>query len=276
MEKFEPKTLGEFNEALKSFQFFPVTKEDLDRIMQTEPRERLVKALNQAKTDQRALAYLNKLFGPASPLSQTVASQPADEEPPWETGPAEEPPAPDVPAGNGKGGGKPSDQQPVERLNKHVYGQRGALCFEPDETRAGVNTICIDAADSTGPKQYDWSNKLRVQLTRDELLHFTAVLFGFLSKAEGKNHGEDNSKGFSIEDQGDKLFVRVFTKGHNIKAVPMFPEDAFYVAGLFMRQLKLNMPWMTGAEILGMLQRVCASRRAASTTNGPQQGRSTH
>lgn len=147
------------------------------------------------------------------------------------------------------------------RASRHVYGAKAALCFEPDETRFGIHTVCIEAADATGPKQYDWGNKIRVQLTRDELPVTTAVFFGWLPRCEYKNHGEDNSKGFSLEDQGDKLFMRVFARGRQVKAVPIPPEDAFYLAQLFLGQLKKNAPGLSGGEILTTLRQVLVARK---------------
>lgn len=147
------------------------------------------------------------------------------------------------------------------RAGRHVYCAKAALCFEPDETRFGIHTVCIEAADATGPKQYDWGNKIRVQLTRDELPVTMAVLFGWLPRCEYKNHGEDNSKGFSLEDQGDKLFMRVFARGRQVKAVPIPPEDAFYLAQLFLGQLKKNAPGLSGGEILTTLRQVVVARK---------------
>ncbi|MDY0269939.1 hypothetical protein [Trichloromonas sp.] len=147
------------------------------------------------------------------------------------------------------------------RLTRHVYGAKAALCFEPDETRFGIHTICIEAADATGPRQYDWGKKIRVQLTRDEVPIATAVLFGWLPRCEYRNHGEDNSKGFSLEDQGDKLFMRVFARGRQVKAVPIPPEDAFYLAQLFLGQMKKNAPGLSGGEILTTLRQVVVARK---------------
>ncbi|MFA5700688.1 MAG: hypothetical protein WC913_05370 [Desulfuromonas sp.] len=158
---------------------------------------------------------------------------------------------------------EPQNGQPGEKgwMKKHVYGGKAALCFEEDETRGGMHTVCLDAADATAPRQYNWKEKLRVQFTRDELLVVTAVLFGMLPRCEYKNHGPDNSKGFSIEDQGDKLFVKVFAKGVKMKAVPVNPEDAFFVAQICLHQLKKNAPWLDASEIMMTLQRVVAARK---------------
>ena len=158
------------------------------------------------------------------------------------------------PSSDANGDGRP-------RASRHVYGAKASLCFEPDETRFGIHTVCIEAADASGPKQYDWGNKIRLQLTRDELPVTTAVLFGWLPRCEYKNHGEDNSKGFSLEDQGDKLFMRVFARGRQVKAVPIPPEDAFYLAQLFLGQMKKNAPGLTGGEILTTLRQVVVARK---------------
>ena len=255
-----PRTVGDLNCQLVSLGFRPSTKQQLDQILEIEPRERLLKALSRAAEEDGAMAYLERFFEknfreaePNSPNSPEPVGYVLQRlRPQWQN--------PNMQVGN-------------QKANKHVYGSKGALCFEPDETRAGVHTICMDAADSTGPKQYNWGGKIRLQLTRDELLMVTADLFGFLPKCEGKNHGEDNSKGFSLEDQGDKLFMRVFAKGRNIKAVPIFPEDAFYVAQLFLGQMKKNASWLSANEILLTLQRVHASRRG---TSGAPPNRQTH
>ena len=267
--RYHLATLADLNHALSDLCLEPITRNRMDQILASEPRTRLIQALNNAHSDKRALSYLQRFFVPVTALSGQsgleephIALDPTEYSSTNETGPA---PGHDVSASTRR-----QEEQQV-RLNKHVYGSKGALCFEPDETRGGVHTICMDAADANGPKQYNWQNKLRVQLTRDELLQVTAVLFGFLPRCDGKNHGEDNSKGFTLEDQGDKLFLRVFAKGHGVKAVPIFPEDAFYVAGLFLGQLMKNMPWLSSNEILATLQRVHSSRRSKSptTASGP-------
>lgn len=130
-----------------------------------------------------------------------------------------------------------------------------------------MHTVCLDAADATAPRQYNWKDKLRVQLTRDELLVVAAVLFGILPRCEYKNHGEDNSKGFSIEDQGDKLFIKVFAKNAKMKAVPVTPEDAFFVAQICLGQMKKNAPWLEASEIMAILQRVVAARKMPRVVN---------
>ncbi len=165
---------------------------------------------------------------------------------------ASPPPNPPDPGGSPL----PARGRAPEWVSVHVYGGKAALCFEADETRDGVATVALDAAAATGPQQYDWKNKLRLQLTRQELPTVLAVLCGFAPRAEFKNHGANKDKGFSVEHQGDKLFWRVFAREGGVRAVPMAPEDAFYTAGLFLRQLRKAAPWMGAGDLLALAQRV--------------------
>ena len=285
-----PETLGQFNGYLNELGFSPITRESLEKIFQTEPRERIVKALNMADRDQGALAYLNNVLsicnGGQQAETPPVAPQTPAEEP-WRQGQNSRPqnrsdapstssqrptPAPQhsysgsrqapastsaprttAPETSGSDGER-------EYLQKHVYGGKAALCFEADETRKGVHTVCLDAAASTAPREYDWNNKIRVQFTRDELLVVTAVFFGLLPSCKYDSHGEGKDKGFSIEDQGKNLFIKVFAKGA-ARAVPVTPEDAYYVSAILMRQLRKNSPWMSCSDILQMIARVVAARK---------------
>lgn len=253
-----PRTLGDLNCQLIYLGFRPATKHHLDQVFETEPRERLLKALHRAGNEEGAMAYLERFFERnltgADPVFSKQPEQVGDVlqrfRPQWQN---------------------PNIQVGDQKANKHVYGAKGALCFEPDETRAGIHTICMDAADSTGTRQYDWSNKLRLQLTRDELLDVAAVLFGLIPSCEGKNHGEDNSKGFSLKNQSGKLFMRVFAKGFKPKAIPIFPADAFYVAQMFLEQMRKNAPGLSANEILLTLQRVHARLASQNQQSAPRQ-----
>jgi len=160
----------------------------------------------------------------------------------------------------------------ARRVGVHVYGSKAALCFEADETRGAVPTVALDAASAIGPKQYDWGHKIRLQLTRNELPATLCVLVGYGPRAEFKNHGPANDKGFSIEHQGDKFFVRVWAKDQGVKAVPLSREDAFHVAGLFLRQLCLAAPWMTAGDHLQVAGRVFAPRSVGSPGDRRQPG----
>lgn len=143
-------------------------------------------------------------------------------------------------------------------MSHHVYGGKAALCWDVDETKNGDATIRLEAAKAIGERKYDWGNKITIQLTRDELPCVAAVFLGILPRTEGKNHGvgDQQGKGFEIEHQGNKLFIKVFAPQKPPCAVPVSPEDAFTVAGLLVRQIRKGKPWLSGNDIMAMLRAI--------------------
>jgi hypothetical protein len=155
-----------------------------------------------------------------------------------------------------------------DRLSFHVYGGKAALCFESDMTKNEFPTVAMDAAISTSPRQYDWGNKVRIQMTKAELPAVLAVLLGSSPSCEFKSHGPQKDKGFSMERQGPKVFIKVFAKDQGVKAVPVEASDVFYITTLFIRQLQKSMPWMDSNAIVQMLG---SSQAAAIPSSGQGQ-----
>lgn len=120
----------------------------------------------------------------------------------------------------------PTPLEASSRGGMHIYGGRGALAFEPCKSRAGKLALSVDAAVSTGVRQYNWREKIVVQLTEKEMLLLYAVLRGYLTHFEATAHGEANDKSFFIENQGHKFYVKVAQKGRPMVALPVEPPDA--------------------------------------------------
>ena len=145
-----------------------------------------------------------------------------------------------------------------EFVSHHVYGGKAALCWDVDQTKNGDHTIRLEATKAIGERKYDWSSKITIQLTRDELPCVAAVFLGILPRTEGRNHGigDQQGKGFEIEHQGNKLFIKVFAPNKPPCAVPVSPEDAFTVASLLVRQIRKGKPWLSGNDIMSMLRAI--------------------
>lgn len=253
---YTPRTIGNLNRILTALSLKTVAPEQLNTVLQTESRSRVIRALNRANTDQGAFEYLRRLFGFESRQVDGSRSEVSAN--------------PSLPSHSDLhtcGDSAIDTKGNKQRVKKHVYGAGAALCLEEDITRGGSHTVSIDAADLISSKQYNWKEKIRLQLTSDELIVVSAVLFGMIPRCEYKNHGKDNNKGFFMEDQDDKLFVKVFARGEKLKAVPVTPEDAFFVAQICMRQMQKNAPWLQPAEIMAMLQRVVAARKVPRVLN---------
>lgn len=160
---------------------------------------------------------------------------------------------------------------PVEdRQSCHVYARNNAaLCFDADVAKSGFKTIAIDGAKAKG-NHFDWPNKIRLQLTKGEVPEVLAVLLGHSMFCEFKNHGPSNNKGFSMERQGEKVYVKMFEKGKPLIGVPVHPQDLFYVFSLIMKRVLDENPWLDATSVLGMIRNT-QPKKPVPVNNGVQQ-----
>ena len=252
-------TIAKMNELLAQAGFdIRLTPDICEALLKKQPKQRIVDAtVRAASNDQNAIGWLRHLFTGIGGLNRPQASAPQQDSTPihQEISPKNRTCAPTtIPAHVLTEISSDVQDQSRDYCSVHVYGGRGALCFEADQTRAGEKTIAIDAAPSIATKQYDWKKKLRLQLTTAELPVVTLVLLGKLPGCEFKNHGAQSDKGFSMENQEDKVFVRLFG-GNNqgAVAVPVSAVDVFKVLTLLFRQLHEQLPFLQGNDLGLML-----------------------
>jgi hypothetical protein len=271
-----PSTLGEFNALLSKAGISQINGDQFTRLKAIRNKNHLISAVTRMADDQGALVFIRSAVqealgvvandaqngAPSGRQAQGDSQQRAQVAQAQAQRQSAQQSRRDDPTENFDTRRQREDSHSGERHSFHVYGGKGALCFETDMTRGNLHTISLDAATATGPREYDWKSKIRIQLTRQELPVVAAVLFGFLPRCEFKNHGPEKDKGFSIEDQKNKLFVRVFSK-EGARAVPVEPVDAYRIATLFIRQLRKDSPWMTSGDIINTLRAVVANRMAS-------------
>lgn len=152
-------------------------------------------------------------------------------------------------------------------LSQHIYGGKAAACFSADITRGKVHTVRLEAAESSAARQYDWQRKIAIQLSQRELPLVLAVFMQWLPKFEGKGHGENNSKWFTLENQGNKLYLSVNAKGQSPRGIPIMPGDGYAVTTLLIRQMLKNDPFLTPEIVLSLVR-----KEAALLAGQPQQG----
>lgn len=260
MNQNQPRvTLKDINQALTNIGILtPLTTAGAERITKEGVRDSFLKALQDAPRNPGAKTWIHNTLTKLGLIQDgghgDGGRRPAPE--------AQRPQSQSDSGGDNAPDSPAEDARARDRLTHHVYGTKGALCFETDMTRETDRrearpTVALDAAEASAPKQFDWGNKIRIQMTINELPMVAAVLLGFLPKCEFKNHGPDNNKGFSIERQQGQFFVRVFTKGANV-AVPMYMPDAYHVTALVLRQLQALSPWMSGDAITASLRGTAA------------------
>ena len=122
--------------------------------------------------------------------------------------------------------------------------------------------MLLEAALATAPQSYNWSEKIRVQCTPEELLNVVSVLLGLLPHCEYSAHGTEHDKGFNLTHQETSIFCRVFAKNQGVRAVPIPLEDAFVVAALGVRQIQQSMPWLDTTGLLALLRRTVGRKRS--------------
>lgn len=152
-----------------------------------------------------------------------------------------------------------------ERLQVKAFGSKAALCAESDMTRRNVPTVRFELATAVGVRQYDWKNKLVIQLTQDEIIEAAAVLFGFVPEVEFRNHGDD-AKWLHIKHQGNSVCIRAGSKQPNsIRLVPIGVGRTTALAALLAAQLDKTL-FGAGANgtLLALVGRVAGAMMAGS------------
>ena len=169
------------------------------------------------------------------------------------------------------GSSQNESQQPEERYEEaqqreyastSVYGGSAAICFAADRARnEGSHTIRIEGALCKEGKQrdFDWKNKVSIQLTVQELTALLAVLMGWMPNLPSnvaKGHGAANDKWFTIEQQNEKFFMSILKKGETPRGVPIHAVELLPIISLITRQLQKNSEHLSVDQILRVAKTV--------------------
>lgn len=146
----------------------------------------------------------------------------------------------------------------TEYRSIHFYGKDTALCFSASKTRGGANTINIDAAklNGGGGRNFDWKNAVHFQFTPRELYSVVSVFMKIRNSVEFKSHGANNDKGFSIERQDGKFYLKLFSKEGGSRAVPVMVDDAVNLAILVIDQIAAENPDYRKPDLLSVIKMV--------------------
>lgn len=282
-----PDSIGDFNKQIAALGI-PVTlkPDNLSAFFEDctdengAGRERVVKALCLASNPSsqyslNALTFLKKKLEPyaAAPAPRsTVTSIKREAQAPSEASETAQTPR-NAPQAAQRA--QPPVQAPqrereaatTERWQVKAFGKRAALCVESDVTRRGVPTVRFEFATATGERQYDWGNKLTVQLTQDEIIQAAAVMFGFVASVDFKNHGDD-AKWLSIQHQGTGIFIKGGSSAANsLRGVPVDVGRSTALAALLCAQLNKA---LFGAGDNGTLMPLLRNVAANLMTGTPQ------
>jgi len=145
-----------------------------------------------------------------------------------------------------------------------IFGSGAALCVSEARTRSSnQHTIQIEGALALGGgrREFDWQNKIIVQLTVQEAYLALALFENMLPSVRFDGHGRAHDKSLHIDFQDSHYFVRVIQRGRAAVALPVRAVDAIQIVGLLYRQMLSNEPHFEIADI-----RACVSRMASMSS----------
>jgi hypothetical protein len=172
--------------------------------------------------------------------------------------------------------GAPAPAAPVEPpyYSFKIFGNSAALCVSEARTRSSNQcTIQIEGAlalgGGGGRREFDWQNKIIVQLTVQEAYLTLALFENLIPSVKFDGHGRTHDKSLQIEFQESHYYVRVIQRGYTAVAVPVRPVDAIQIVSLLYKQLLRNEPHLRIEDMRGMIGRV-ASMTAPRPSLGPR------
>lgn len=148
-----------------------------------------------------------------------------------------------------------------------IFGSGAALCVSEARTRSSnQHTIQVEGALALGGsvrRQFDWQNKIIVQLTVQEAYLTLALLENLVPSVKFDGHGRTHDKSLHIDFQDSHYFVRVIQRGRAAVALPVRAVDAIQIVSLLYKQLLKNEEHLDIADIQALVARMASMMHAA-------------
>lgn len=144
-----------------------------------------------------------------------------------------------------------------------IFGSSAALCVSEARTRSSNQyTIQIEGAlalgGGSGRREFDWQNKIIVQLTVQEAYLALALFENMIPSVKFDGHGRAHDKSIHIDFQDSHYFVRVIQRGRAAVALPVRAVDAIQVVSLLYKQLLKNETHLGIEHVRMMVGRMAA------------------
>lgn len=163
----------------------------------------------------------------------------------------------------------PAPAAPIEPpyYSFKIFGSGAALCVSEARTRSSnQHTIQVEGALTLGGsarREFDWQNKIIVQLTVQEAYLTLALLENLVSSVKFDGHGRTHDKSLHIDFQDSHYFVRVIQRGRAAVALPVRAVDAIQIVSLLYKQLLKNEEHLDIADIRALVARMASMMHAA-------------
>lgn len=150
---------------------------------------------------------------------------------------------------------------PPGRLQVRLFGRESAHTLEIGPHRRGASfmgaqVVTIESARALPEGGgYDWSDKLMLQLTPEEMPLAVAVLMNLSPSARFSQHGAERDKFAELRRQEGGL-VLVTGQGAAVYAVPVKTGALYYMLSLFCRAMARGLPGSSVAEVMALVKAV--------------------
>lgn len=129
------------------------------------------------------------------------------------------------------------EKNKTEYRSVKVYGRKAAACFNLTSKNGTKKTINIEAAPLIGPKEFNWNQKISLLVSDAELPNLICVLAGYYHFFEGKYHGQNKNKSFTVRGNKDGVLLTLAEAG-TVYSVQIFGSDLFYVITNILTHIK--------------------------------------
>jgi hypothetical protein len=159
--------------------------------------------------------------------------------------------------------GAPAPAVPIDPpyYSFKIFGSGAALCLSEALTRSSnQHTIQIEGALALGEgrREFDWQNKIIVQLTVQEAYMALALFENLIPNVKFDGHGPAHDKSLHVNFQNSHYFVRVIQRGRAAIALPVRPVDAIQIIALLYRQLLANEPHLQISDVQALVARMAS------------------
>ena len=157
----------------------------------------------------------------------------------------------------------PAPAAPIEApyYSFKIFGSGAALCVSEARTRStNQHTIQIEGALALGGgrREFDWQNKIIVQLTVQEAYTALALFENLIPSVKFDGHGPAHDKSLLVDFQHSHYFVRVIQRGRAAIALPVRPVDTIQIIALLYRQLLANEPHLQIGDVRALVARMAS------------------
>jgi len=157
----------------------------------------------------------------------------------------------------------PAPAAPIEApyYSFKIFGSGAALCVTEARTRStNQHTIQIEGALALGAarREFDWQNKIIVQLIVQEAYTALALFENLIPSVKFDGHGRTHDKSLYIDFQESHYFVRVIQRGRAAIALPVRAVDTIQIVALLYRQLLANEPHLQIGDVRTLVARVAS------------------